>query len=127
MPLRIGTAERNSTFMSQGLALKAVLDRNPALAPVEISETAQAEHAERQAADAGELDFGFMAANWIGRAEHGEPPFTRPIDIRMAAPMNAGPLFFITRADSGLRRSPTSPASALPSGCAPAAWRSMRW
>jgi TRAP transporter TAXI family solute receptor len=52
---------------------------------------------------AGELDFGFMAANWIGRAKNGEPPFSERIDLRMAAPMNAGPLFFIARADSALR------------------------
>jgi TRAP transporter TAXI family solute receptor len=44
-----------------------------------------------------------MAANWIGRAKAGAPPFSGPIDIRMAAPMNAGPLFFIARADSALR------------------------
>ena len=44
-----------------------------------------------------------MASNWIGRAKNGEPPFPQPIDIRMAAPMNAGPLFFITRADSTVR------------------------
>jgi TRAP transporter TAXI family solute receptor len=43
-----------------------------------------------------------MASNWIGRAKNGEPPFPQPIDIRMAAPMNAGPLFFIVRADSSI-------------------------
>jgi hypothetical protein len=103
MPIRIGTAERNSTFLSQGLALKAVLDRNPALAPVDILETAQASIQNAKRLHAGELEFGFMAANWIGRAKTGEPPFTEPIDLRMAAPMNAGPLFFITRADSSFR------------------------
>ena len=103
MPIRIGTAERNSTFLSQGLALKAVLDRNPALAPVDILETAQASIQNAKRLHAGELEFGFMAANWIGRAKAGEPPFTGAIDIRMAAPMNAGPLFFIVRADSALR------------------------
>ena len=49
-----------------------------------------------------------MASNWIGRAKNGEPPFAQPIDIRMAAPMNAGPLFFIVRgaiADQIRRRS----------------------
>src|SRR5262249_3645443 len=30
-------------------------------------------------------------------------PFTGAIDIRMVSPMNAGPLFFITRADSPVR------------------------
>jgi uncharacterized protein len=103
MPLRIGTAERDSTFLSQGNALKAVLERNPALPPVavSISRHASTENANRLHAD--DIDFGFMASNWIGRAKNGEPPFAQKIDLRMVAPMNAGPLFFITRADSALR------------------------
>jgi uncharacterized protein len=103
MALRIGTAERDSTFLSQGQALKAVLERNPALAPVDvsISPTASVENANRLAV--GDIDCGFMAANWIGRAKNGEAPFQQKIDLRMVAPMNAGPLFFIARADSDLR------------------------
>ena len=101
--VRIGTAEPDSTFLSQGFALKTVLDRVPALAPVEVSTSAHAsvENANRLAA--GDIDFGFMASNWIGRAKSGEAPFTQKIDLRMVAPMNAGPLFFIARADSELR------------------------
>jgi TRAP transporter TAXI family solute receptor len=45
----------------------------------------------------------FMAANWIGRAKNGAAPFRDRTDIRMAAPMNAGPLFFIVRAQSPIR------------------------
>jgi uncharacterized protein len=103
MTLRIGTAERDSTFLSQGNALKSVLERNTALAPVavSISTHASTENANRLHAD--DIDFGFMASNWIGRAKDGEPPFAQKIDLRMVAPMNAGPLFFITRADSTLR------------------------
>jgi TRAP transporter TAXI family solute receptor len=101
--VRIGTAERDSTFLSQGFALKTVLDRHPALAPVDVSTSGHAsvENANRLAAD--DIDFGFMASNWIGRAKNGEAPFTQKIDLRMVAPMNAGPLFFIARADSNLR------------------------
>jgi hypothetical protein len=101
--VRIGTAEPDSTFLSQGFALKSVLDRVPTLAPVEVSTSAHAsvENANRLAA--GDIDFGFMASNWIGRAKNGEAPFTQKIDLRMVAPMNAGPLFFIARADSDLR------------------------
>jgi uncharacterized protein len=104
MTLRIGTAERDSTFLSQGHALKAaLLKHSPALAPihVSISATASVENANRLAA--GDIDFGFMAANWVGRAKKGEAPFAQKIDLRMVAPMNAGPLFFITRADTNLR------------------------
>ena len=101
--VRIGTAEPDSTFLSQGFALKTVLDRVPTLAPVEVGTSAHAsvENANRLAAN--DIDFGFMASNWIGRARNGEAPFTQKIDLRMVAPMNAGPLFFIARADSDLR------------------------
>src|SRR6185436_6069710 len=103
MSIRIGTSERDGTFHSQGRALKAVFDGVPSLAPVEVltCDTASVENANRL--HAGEIEFGFMASNWIGRARKGEAPFRTPIDIRMAAPMNAGPLFFIVRADSPVR------------------------
>ncbi len=101
--VRIGTAEPDSTFLSQGFALKTVLDRVPALAPVEISTSAHASVANANRLAADDIDFGFMASNWIGRAKSGEAPFTQKIDLRMVAPMNAGPLFFIARVDSDLR------------------------
>ncbi len=103
MTTRIGTSEHGGTFHSQGLALKAVLERQPSLAPVEVltSDTASIENANRL--HAGDITFGFMAANWIGRAKNGEAPFRDKIDIRMVAPMNAGPLFFIVRAESPIR------------------------
>jgi TRAP transporter TAXI family solute receptor len=103
MAIRIGTSELDGTFHSQGRALKVVLDRRPSLAPVEVltADTASVENANRL--HAGEISFGFMASNWIGRAMKGEAPFRNPIDIRMAAPMNAGPLFFIARKDSPIR------------------------
>jgi TRAP transporter TAXI family solute receptor len=101
--VRIGTAERYSTFLSQGQALKTILDRNSALAAVGISTSAHASVENANRLEANDIDFGFMAANWIGRARNGEAPFTQKIDLRMVAPMNAGPLFFIARADSGLR------------------------
>jgi uncharacterized protein len=103
MPIRIGTSERDGTFYSQGLALKTVLQREPALAPVDVlaSNSASTENAHRL--HAGEIEFGFMASNWIGRAKAGTAPFTEPIDVAMAAPMNAGPLFFIVREQSPIR------------------------
>jgi TRAP transporter TAXI family solute receptor len=103
MRIRIGTSERGGTFNSQGLALARVLEREPSLRPVEVlaSNSASIENANRL--HDGEVEFGFMASNWIGRASHGEAPFTHAIELQMVAPMNAGPLFFIARADSALR------------------------
>jgi TRAP transporter TAXI family solute receptor len=103
MMIRIGTSERDGTFYSQGRALKILFERRPALAAVEVlaSNSASMENALRL--DAGEIELGFMASNWIGRAKNGQAPFARPIDLAMAAPMNAGPLFFVVRADAPIR------------------------
>ncbi len=99
-PLRIGTSERDGTFFTQGAALKAVLEAAGLPAAVLESNSASIENAQRL--DTGAIEFGFMASNWIGRARNGEPPFPHPIDLAMAAPMNAGPLFFITLAGSAV-------------------------
>ncbi len=101
--MRIGTAEPNSTFLHQGHALKAVLEQRGVTEPVEILTAMAASTENAQRLEDGDLDFGFMASNWIGRARLGQAPFAGPIDLRMVAPANAGPLFFIVRADSPLR------------------------
>jgi hypothetical protein len=103
MTIRIGTSERGGTFHSQGFALKAIFERGPRLAAVEIVESSSASTENANRLHAGEIEFGFMASNWIGRAKDGAPPFAQPIDLAMAAPMNAGPLFFIVRAQSPIR------------------------
>lgn len=103
MSIRIGTSELGGTFYTQGLALKTVLDRFEALAPVEVRASMHASIGNANDLNSGNIDFGFMAANWIGRALNGEKPFVRSIALRMVAPMNAGPLFFIARADSSIR------------------------
>ena len=102
MTIRIGTAEPFSTFLTQGQALAAVLPSHGAPGPYEvlISPAASIDNANRL--DRGEIDLGFMAANWIGRAKRGENPFAAPIDLAMVAPMNLGPLFFVARKDSGI-------------------------
>src|ERR1043165_8050628 len=101
MAIRIGTAERDGTFSSQGRALKVIFERQ--LGPVTVIESSAASIENANGLHAGALEFGFMASNWIGRPKNGEPPFGQPIDIRMAAPMNAGPLFFITKTGSRVK------------------------
>jgi TRAP transporter TAXI family solute receptor len=103
MTIRIGTSERDGTFYSQGRALQNIFERRAALAPTVVLEANSASMENAQRLDAGEVEFGFMASNWMGRARNGEKPFARPLALAMAAPMNAGPLFFIARANSGLR------------------------
>jgi TRAP transporter TAXI family solute receptor len=103
MTIRIGTSERDGTFFSQGRALETVLAHGEPPVPVAVMESNSASIENAQRLDAGEIEFGFMASNWIGRARHGEPPFPHPVELAMAAPMNAGPLFFITLAQSPVR------------------------
>jgi TRAP transporter TAXI family solute receptor len=100
--MKIGTAEPDSTFLTQGEALKVVLQK-AALGPVEVVVSLAASIENARKIGSGDLDFGFMAANWIGRALRGEKPFEAPISLRMVAPMNLGPMFFIARADGAIR------------------------
>jgi len=101
--IRIGTSERDGTFHSQGRALATILGQHAQLGPIAVLESQSASVDNAKRLHAGEIELGFMASNWIGRAKRGEAPFVEPVDLRMAAPMNAGPLFFITRAGSPLR------------------------
>jgi TRAP transporter TAXI family solute receptor len=105
MPIRIGTGERGGTFFTQGMALKAAFERDPQAAPLEVLESpggVSIENANRL--DAGNIEFGFISAPWVAAALQGAPPFAHPIDLRIAAPMNVGPNFFVVRADSRLRK-----------------------
>jgi TRAP transporter TAXI family solute receptor len=101
--MRIGTAEPGSTFLSQGNALKSLLDARSVAQPAEVVTALSASIENAQNLETGSIQFGFMASNWIGRALRGEAPFATRIDLRMVAPANAGPLFFIALARSGLR------------------------
>jgi hypothetical protein len=102
MALRIASAERGGTFWTQAQALATVLARDPALAPVEVLDSPGASVETAELLGRGAADVGFMAANWVPRAVRGESPFAHKLDLRIVAAMNAGPLFFIVRADAGI-------------------------
>lgn len=97
--LRLGTSEIGGTFHMQGEAVAEYLRHSydVSVHPFDGSSVACA-----RGLHANELDIGFSASNWVGRALRGEAPFEEPIDIRMVAPANVGPMFFVVRADSDL-------------------------
>ena len=103
MTVRIGTNEVGGTFHTQGTAIADMLCNSAGFSDIDILASRSASVANANHLDRDEADFGFMASNWIGRALNGTPPFEHPIALRMAAPVNAGPMFFVTRADSDLR------------------------
>ena len=97
MTLTIGTAEPRSTFHIQGEKLARILKRIGE--GVQVQNSPGASIGNARSLEAGEIDLGFMASNWVGLAESGKAPFAAPIALRMVAPMNAGPLFFVTLAN----------------------------
>lgn len=103
MKLRMGTSEFGGTFYTQGLAFAELFNKDRAEADHCVVETTDASIHNAEQLDRGELEFGFMASNWIGRARSATAPFTRRIELRMIAPANAGPMFFIKLADSTIR------------------------
>jgi TRAP transporter TAXI family solute receptor len=100
--IRIGTSEQGGTFWTEGQAIATLLERDRGIAS-DILDAGQASIENARRLDAGLIEFGFMASNWIGRAYRGDAPFEEAINMRMVAPANSGAMFFITRADSELR------------------------
>lgn len=103
MAIRIGTSEAGGTFDTQGAAIAELINAGGGPDTAITAESNDASVGNARRLEAGELEFGFMASNWIGRAFNAEPPFDRRIALRMATPANAGPLFFVARAGSGIR------------------------
>jgi TRAP transporter TAXI family solute receptor len=103
MPVRLGTSEYGGTFYTQGQAIAELFNRARAGEDRCVVQTTDASIHNAEQLDRGELEFGFMASNWIGRAKNATPPFTKPIAIRMVAPANAGPMCFVKLAGSPIQ------------------------
>ena len=100
--LRIGTSEPDSTFHRQAVAIGEIWREEGIAESVETLYTeGSVENAEMVAA--GRADYACMAANWLAPAATGKPPFKRPLPVRLATPINSGPLFFAARSDSPLQ------------------------
>jgi len=100
MALRFGTSEYGGTFYTQGQAITALFNRGRAESDKCVVQTTDASIHNAEQLDRGELEFGFMASNWIGRAKNATAPFTKTISIRMVSPANAGPMCFVKLAGS---------------------------
>jgi TRAP transporter TAXI family solute receptor len=100
MPVRIGTSELGGTFYTQGSAIAELFNRDRGNEDKCVVQTTDASIHNAEQLDRGELEFGFMASNWIGRAKDAIPPFSRKIALRMVAPANAGPMCFVKLASS---------------------------
>src|ERR1043166_7950969 len=100
--IRIGTSEYGGTFYTQGADFAELYNHGRAEKECVVETTDASIHNAEQL-DRGELEFGFMASNWIGRAKDASPPFTRKIALRMVAPANVGPMFFVQLANSQLK------------------------
>jgi hypothetical protein len=96
----MGTSEHGGTFYTQGQAIAELFNRGRSGADQCVVQTSDASIHNAEQLDRSEIEFGFMASNWIGRAKNGTPPFTKNIALRMVAPANAGPMFFVKLASS---------------------------
>src|SRR5262249_1317638 len=95
MTIRMGTSEHGGTFYTQGQAIADIFNFGRSENDrCEVKTTDASIHNAEQL-DRNELEFGFMASNWIGRAKNGTAPFSKKISIRMVAPANAGPMCFV--------------------------------
>ena len=100
MTVRMGTSEYGGTFYTQGCAFAELYNGGRTEADKCVVKTTDASIHNAEQLDRGDLEFGFMASNWIGRAKDAVAPFTKPIALRMIAPANAGPMCFVRLATS---------------------------
>jgi TRAP transporter TAXI family solute receptor len=100
MSIRMGSSEQGGTFYTQGQAIAELFNRGRSESDRCVVLTTDASIHNAEQLDRGELEFGFMASNWIGRAKNATAPFTKPIALRMVAPANAGPMCFVKLAGS---------------------------
>jgi uncharacterized protein len=103
MAVRMGTSEFGGTFYTQGAAIAELYNVGRPESERCVVQTTDASIHNAEQLEDGQLEFGFMASNWIGRAHGGVLPFKRRIALRMVAPVNAGPMFFINLAGSEIR------------------------
>jgi TRAP-type uncharacterized transport system substrate-binding protein len=73
MMIRIGTSELGGTFYTQGQAIAELFNRAHGDADNCVVQTSDASIHNAEQLDRGELEFGFMASNWIGRAKNATP------------------------------------------------------
>jgi len=99
----MGTSEYGGTFYTQGLAFTELFNRGRGESEKCVVRTTEASIHNAEQLDRGELEFGFMASNWIGRAKDSVSPFIHKIALRMLAPANAGPMFFVKLAGSPIQ------------------------
>jgi hypothetical protein len=103
LKMRIGTAEIHSTFAHQGLAIKKIILANGYSSSVELLPTKHSSTENINKLVQGDIDFGFIASNWVGKAVRGVSPFAGPADISIVAPLNIGPMYFITLSQSKIK------------------------
>ena len=103
MSVRMGTSEHGGTFYTQGSAIAELFNRARGPADPCVVQTTDASIHNAEQLDRGELEFGFMASNWIGRAKSAVAPFRNKIALRMVSPANAGPMCFVKLASSPIQ------------------------
>jgi hypothetical protein len=97
--IRISSSDPLSTFHTQAELVAEVLRDAGVIREAEVlGSTGSVINAERVAR--GEAELGFMASNWVPRAVAGTDPFKQPALVAIVTPLNAGPLFFVARADA---------------------------
>lgn len=103
MMIRFGTSELGGTFYTQGQAIAELFNRERGETDNCVVQTSDASMHNAELLDRGDLEFGFMASNWIGRAKNATAPFAKQIALRMVAPANAGPMCFVRLASAPIQ------------------------
>lgn len=101
--IRISTGRQGGAYYNMGAVLADALYRSGKVASA-TAESASGGIENMRLLDKGTVQLGATDKVWVARAVGGEKPFTKKIDLRTVAPLGVWQLFFVTRADSAIKR-----------------------
>jgi len=101
--IRISTGRQGGAYYNMGAVLADGLYRTGKVAAA-TAESASGGIENMRLLDKGTVQLGATDKVWVKRAVSGEKPFKKKIDLVTIAPLGVWQLFFVTRADSAIKR-----------------------
>ncbi len=101
--IRISTARPGGAYYVVGAAIAEALHRSGRVRSA-TSESSSGSVENARLLQKGTVHIALMDGAWVGLARSGSKPFKKKIDLRTASPAYSAAIFFITLADSGIKK-----------------------
>ncbi|MBT3536374.1 MAG: TAXI family TRAP transporter solute-binding subunit [Rhodospirillaceae bacterium] len=101
--IRIATGRPGGAYFTQGAVLAEALKKS-GLVKSANSESSSGAFESARLMGKGTIQLGAMDARWVTVAQSGGKPFKKKIQLATVTPMSVIPMFFVTLADSAIKK-----------------------